>query len=292
MSRPIALVTGPTSGIGLSFARRLAALGHDLVLVARDRERLERLGSELGSLHGTTVEVIVADLGDRRQLAAVEGRLADPGRPVDLLVNNAGYGLQGSFLDHSVEDEQRLLDVLVTAVLRLMHAALGPMVQRGSGTIVNVSSVVGYLPRGSYSAAKGYVTSLSEWADLTYRHRGVHVMALLPGVHPNRVPRPDGRPAGLRSPLAVAGRGPGRRRRADRPRQRPPVVRPQQALPGAGSSRRAHPDRGAGAGAGTPPEVTPDAAQSKRWCPQEGHDPGPVRAYSTIARWVCSPEDA
>jgi uncharacterized protein len=181
MSRPIALVTGPTSGIGLSFARRLAALGHDLVLVARDRERLERLGSELGSLHGTTVEVIVADLGDRRQLAAVEGRLADPGRPVDLLVNNAGYGLQGSFLDHSVEDEQRLLDVLVTAVLRLMHAALGPMVQRGSGTIVNVSSVVGYLPRGSYSAAKGYVTSLSEWADLTYRHRGVHVMALLPG---------------------------------------------------------------------------------------------------------------
>jgi uncharacterized protein len=181
MSRPIALVTGPTSGIGLSFARRLAASGHDLVLVARDRERLERLGSELGSLHGTTVEVIVADLGDRRQLAAVEGRLADPGRPVDLLVNNAGYGLQGSFLDHSVEDEQRLLDVLVTAVLRLMHAALGPMVQRGSGTIVNVSSVVGYLPRGSYSAAKGYVTSLSEWADLTYRHRGVHVMALLPG---------------------------------------------------------------------------------------------------------------
>ena len=96
-------------------------------------------------------------------------------------MNNAGFGLKEKFLDNSVEDEQYLLDVLVTAVLRLTHAALGPMVQRGSGSIVNVSSVAGYLPRGTYSAAKAYVTSLSEWADLTYRDRGVRVMALLPG---------------------------------------------------------------------------------------------------------------
>jgi uncharacterized protein len=181
MSRRTALLTGPTSGIGLSFAHRLAASGHDLVLVSRNRERLEKLAAELAELHGTRVEVLVADLGDRAQLATVEGRLADPSRPVDLLVNNAGFGLRGRFLDNSMEDEQYLLDVLVTAVLRLTHAALGPMVERGSGAVVNVSSVAGYLPRGTYSAAKAYVTSLTEWADLTYRDRGVRAMALLPG---------------------------------------------------------------------------------------------------------------
>ena len=181
MSRPLALVTGPTAGIGLSFAHQLAASGHDLVLVSRTRDRLETLAADLRQRYGVEADVIVADLGDRADLAVVEARLADASRPVDLLVNNAGFGLKEKFLDNSVEDEQYLLDVLVTAVLRLTHAALGPMVQRGSGSIVNVSSVAGYLPRGTYSAAKAYVTSLSEWADLTYRDRGVRVMALLPG---------------------------------------------------------------------------------------------------------------
>jgi short-subunit dehydrogenase len=181
MSRPTALITGPTSGIGLAFAHQLAASGHDLVLVSRTAERLEKLAAELRATYGGEAEVIVADLGKRDDLAAVEARLADIDRPVDLLVNNAGLGLKEKFLDNSVEQEQYLLDVLVTAVLRLSHAALGPMVARGSGSIINVSSIAGYLPRGSYSAAKAYVTSLSEWADLTYRDQGVRVMALLPG---------------------------------------------------------------------------------------------------------------
>ena len=181
MSRPTALVTGPTAGIGLSFAHHLAAAGHDLVLVSRNEERLENLAAELRERYGVAAEVMVADLGDRDALAPVEARLADPTRPVDLLVNNAGLGLKHKFLENTVEQEQYLLDVLVTAVLRLTHAALGPMVARGNGAIVNVSSIAGYLPRGTYSAAKAYVTSLSEWADLTYRGQGVRVMALLPG---------------------------------------------------------------------------------------------------------------
>ena len=181
MSRPTALVTGPTAGLGLAFAHRLAGSGHDLLLVARNRERLEKVAAEIRGTYGVEVDVMVADLGERAELATVEARLADATRPVDMLVNNAGFGLRRKFLANSVEDEQYLLDVLVTAVLRLTHAALGPMVERGSGAVVNVSSVSAYLPRGTYSAAKTYVMSLSEWANLTYRDRGVQVMALLPG---------------------------------------------------------------------------------------------------------------
>jgi short-subunit dehydrogenase len=181
MSHPTALVTGATAGIGRSFARQLAESGHHLVLVSRTRERLEKLAGELRERYDVEVEVLVSDLGVREELALVEARVADRARPIDLLVNNAGLGLKHPFLENSVEEEQYLLDVLATAVLRLTHAALGAMVERGAGAVVNVSSVAGYLPRGTYSAAKAYVTALSEWADLTYRDSGVRVMALLPG---------------------------------------------------------------------------------------------------------------
>jgi short-subunit dehydrogenase len=176
-----ALVTGPTAGIGLEFARQLAARDHDLVLVARNEERLEAVAAELRATYGVTVEVLPADLTDRAALATVEARLASADQPVDLLVNNAGFGLKERFLDNTVDLEQAHLDVLVVAVMRLSHAALGPMVARGHGGVINVSSVSAFLPRGTYAAAKAWMNSFSQWAHNEYAARGVTVMALCPG---------------------------------------------------------------------------------------------------------------
>jgi len=176
-----ALVTGATAGIGLEFARQLAGRGHDLVLVARDRARLEALAADLHQSYDVLVETLPADLGDPDELRRVEDRLADASRPVELLVNNAGFGLRHRFLDNEVDDEQAMLDVLVTAVLRLSHAGLRSMVGRGRGGIINVSSVAAFLPRGTYSAAKAWVNSFGEWAAHEYRDQGVTVTTLCPG---------------------------------------------------------------------------------------------------------------
>ncbi|WP_394770953.1 SDR family NAD(P)-dependent oxidoreductase [Lacisediminihabitans sp.] len=186
--RPTALITGATAGIGAEFARQLAADGHDLVLVARDRERLERTAAELRLAFGVRVEVLVADLGQAGALATVEARVAvsEPGddatAPITLLVNNAGFGLRRQFDESDVDDEQRLLDVLVTAPMRLCHAALAQMLPHGSGSIVNIASVAGYTPRGSYGAAKAWLLSFSRWANIAYRSRGVSVTAVAPGL--------------------------------------------------------------------------------------------------------------
>ncbi|MDQ4054908.1 MAG: SDR family oxidoreductase [Actinomycetota bacterium] len=176
-----ALVTGPTAGIGHAFAQQLAGRGHDLVLVARNQARLVEVADQLRRDHGVQVEVLAADLTDRDQLATVEARLADPDRPVELLVNNAGFGLKERFLDNDADAETAMLDVLVTAVLRLTHAALGPMSERGHGGVINVSSVAAFLPRGTYAAAKAWVNSFSEWAANEYRSQGVTVTCLCPG---------------------------------------------------------------------------------------------------------------
>jgi len=182
MPRPVALVTGPTSGLGLSFARLLAERGYDLVLVSRDQQRLDQLATELRQGGRVDVEAFTADLTTRDGMALVEARLAGG---VDLLVNNAGFGLKGGLLDNSVDDEQRMLDILVTAVLRLTHAALGPMVERGSGSVINVSSFVALMGAATsqiaYTASKGAVLSLSRELAVQFARQGVRVNALCPG---------------------------------------------------------------------------------------------------------------
>jgi short-subunit dehydrogenase len=183
--RPVALVTGPTAGIGRAFALRLADRGYDLVLVARDESRLRALADELVATYDVASEVLAADLSKREGMALVEHRLAlesdDDARPVDLLVNNAGFGLKHRFLTNTVDAEQAALDVLVTAVMRLTHAALRSMTHRGSGGIINVASVAAFQPRGSYSASKAWVTTFGAWASREYAPQGVRIMTLCPG---------------------------------------------------------------------------------------------------------------
>ena len=176
-----ALVTGATAGIGLAFCRELAERGHDLVLVARDRARLENVSDELEAKYQVHCEILAADLSDRLQVQKVAERLAEPGRPVDLLVNNAGFGLSRSFLQGDLAEEERALDVLCRAVMVLSHAAALAMRDRGRGAIINVSSVAGFVAMGSYSAAKAWVTTFSEALANELAGTGVTVTALCPG---------------------------------------------------------------------------------------------------------------
>ncbi len=180
-SKPTALVTGATSGIGLEFARQLAAGGHDLVIVARDTARLSRVAEELERRYAAHVETLPADLSQRAALQVVADRVADPDRPVDVLVNNAGFALKGSFLRNDIADEERHLDVLVRAVLVLSHAAGRAMTARGRGRIVNVSSVASFIASGTYSAAKAWVTTFTEGLAIELAGTGVTATALCPG---------------------------------------------------------------------------------------------------------------
>lgn len=177
-----ALVTGASSGIGAEYARQLSARGADVVLVARDRAALEALAAEIDE-RGGHAEVLVADLLDPGQRHRVEQRLE---QGVDLLVNSAGYGLSLGFASGDIEDEARHLELHVEVTMRLTRAALPAMLARGRGRILNIASVAGLIPRGTYGAAKAWVVSFSRWANAVYAPTGVTVTAVCPGfVHTN-----------------------------------------------------------------------------------------------------------
>ncbi|MGW6709295.1 SDR family NAD(P)-dependent oxidoreductase, partial [Streptomyces sp. NPDC054956] len=175
------LITGASAGLGAAFARGFAAKGCDLVLVARDKSRLEEVAEGLAREFGSVCEVLPADLLDADGLDEVAERLADPERPVDILVNNAGFGLPAPFPYNPVEDEERMLDLLVKVPLRLTHAVLPGLRERRRGAVLNVSSVAGLLPTGTYGAAKAWITAFSESLRVDMEPYGVRVLAVVPG---------------------------------------------------------------------------------------------------------------
>ncbi len=180
-----ALVTGATSGIGAEFASRLAREGNDLILVARDTERLQTKAKELRSAHNIEVEIITADLATEDGIKSVESRLTNSDRPIEIVINNAGIGMKGSFVDNTTDTHDHMLSVNVRAVLRLSHVTITQMVERGHGDLINVASVAAYTPSfrssATYSASKAFVITLTEGIAAATRHTGIRVSAVCPG---------------------------------------------------------------------------------------------------------------
>lgn len=174
-----ALITGPTSGIGQGFARALAGQGHDLLLVSRDQERLAAVAEDIARDFGVRTQVLPADLTERSDIERVAEIIR--GDEIDVLVNNAGFGVKGGFLDTSFEQEQQMLDVLVTAVMQLTHAAVPGMVERGRGYVFTVSSVASWITGGTYSAAKAWATVFTESLAVELSGTGVRPIAVCPG---------------------------------------------------------------------------------------------------------------
>jgi hypothetical protein len=181
MEAPVALITGASSGIGSVFARKLAARGYDLILLARREERLRALAAELP----VKADVLIADLSREEGIAAAERAIRDCGR-LELLVNNAGFGTLGRFRDADIEGQKRMHEVHVMATMRLTHAALAQMVPRGKGGVISVSSVAAFghsIGNVSYCATKAWINSFTEGLDMELRaiHSPVKVQALCPG---------------------------------------------------------------------------------------------------------------
>jgi short-subunit dehydrogenase len=176
-----ALITGGTSGIGAAFARALAGRGDDLVLVARNADRLSDMATGLKERYAVSVEPIAADLGVRSDVLRIAERLTSTERPIDMLINNAGFGIGAKLTDADTAPHERGIDVMITAVLLLCAAAGRTMRERGAGTIINVSSTAGYVAMGSYSAIKTWVTAYTESLANELHGTGVKVTALCPG---------------------------------------------------------------------------------------------------------------
>ena len=174
-----ALVTGATAGIGESFTRLLASKGYNIALVARDEVRLHERAGGLREKYGIQTFVLAADLATKSGVKSVEKYIQS--YEIEVLINNAGFGINKAFTASDLGDEQDLLNVLVRAPMRLMHVILPGMKERKSGTIINVSSVAGFIAGGTYSAAKSYLTVLSESLNTELKGTGVIVSALCPG---------------------------------------------------------------------------------------------------------------
>ncbi|QHC54695.1 hypothetical protein EV639_104162 [Rathayibacter tanaceti] len=176
-----ALITGASSGIGAAFAGAFARRGWSLVLVARDEGRLEEAARTFRTLGAPYVEVLAADLSDREQVARVRDRVADPARPVRVLVNNAGFGIDGSFSELDIAAQDEALEVMVRSVAVLSGAAAEAMIARGRGAILTVSSVAGFVHLGPYSAVKAWETAFAQSLAVELRGTGVRSAALCAG---------------------------------------------------------------------------------------------------------------
>ena len=181
-THPTVLITGASSGIGAVYAERFAKRGHDLVLVARDKSRLDAQAARLSQAHNVKIDVVQADLTQQADLAAVEAHLRTDAR-IGILINNAGMALSGAFVDQSAQAIEQLIALNTTALTRLAAAIAPRLVQAGSGAIVNIGSVVGLAPElgmTTYGATKAFVLFLSQGMHLELSPKGVYVQAVLP----------------------------------------------------------------------------------------------------------------
>jgi len=180
-----ALVTGASAGIGQAFAELLAAKGYALVVTARRRDRLDELARQLTARHGVAAHVIVADLAEPDASARIADAVHAQGIHVDFLVNNAGYGQPGSYVNVPWADHQRFIQIMMTAVCDLTYRLLPPMVERGWGRVINIASVAGMVPAPAghtlYGASKAFVIRFSEALAAENAAMGVNVTAVCPG---------------------------------------------------------------------------------------------------------------